>query len=64
MMHGKGDGTSRPAAQKSCLLLTDFLITSFHSLLHQRLFSARAPGNLSFSRPNWHVICRDLVEQV
>lgn len=49
MMHGIGDGTSRLAAQKSCLLSTDFLITPLHSLLHTRTpFQRLRPGRFAF----------------
>ena len=59
MMHGKGDGTSRLAAQKELPALNGL---SYHppSLFH---YTSALVG-LPLSRLNWCVMCRDLVEQI
>jgi hypothetical protein len=48
MMHGKGDGTSRLAAQKSCLLSTDFLITPLHCFITLAPLQRLRPVRLAF----------------
>jgi hypothetical protein len=66
MMHGTGDGTSRPATQKELPALNGLYLSPPFTLYytHERLCSACALVGLPLSRLNLCVICRDLVEQV